>query len=73
MTVVRTIILTLTLYRPAMPFGNRNIYFTGSFQFSIATIKKKYRSSGNLKIDNLGILQSSNLRILAEKILPISL
>jgi len=30
----------LTHYRPAMPFGNRNKYFRGSFQFSIVTIKK---------------------------------
>ena len=27
--------LELTQYRPAMPFGNRKIYFRGSFQFSI--------------------------------------
>ena len=32
--------LKLTLYRPAMPFGNRKIYFRGSFQFSIVTIQK---------------------------------
>jgi len=25
---------------PEMPFGNRKIYFGGSFQFSIVTIKK---------------------------------
>jgi len=30
----------LTHYRPAMPFGNRNNYFIGLFQFSIVTIKK---------------------------------
>ena len=28
----------LTHYRPAIPFGNRYIYFIGSFQFSIVTI-----------------------------------
>ena len=33
--------LCLALYRPAMPFGNRKIYFRGSFQFSIFTIFKK--------------------------------
>ena len=27
-----------THYRPALPFGNRKIYFRGSFQFSIVTI-----------------------------------
>jgi len=31
---------TLTHFRPAMPFGNRKIYFKGSFQFSIVTIEK---------------------------------
>jgi len=30
--------LVLTHYRPAMPFGNRNMNFRGSFQFSIVTI-----------------------------------
>jgi len=30
----------LTHYRPTMPFGNREFYFIGSFQFSIVTIKK---------------------------------
>ena len=28
----------LTHYRPAMPFGNRKIYFRGSFKFSIVII-----------------------------------
>jgi len=28
----------LTHYRPAMPFGNRKIYYRGSFQFRIVTI-----------------------------------
>jgi len=28
----------LTHYRPAMPFGNKKKYFTGSFQFSIGTV-----------------------------------
>jgi len=32
--------LTLTLYRPAMPLGNRKKYFLGSFQFSIVSIHK---------------------------------
>jgi len=30
----------LTHYRPAMPFGNRKLYFRGSFQFTIVTIQK---------------------------------
>jgi len=29
---------TVTHYRPTMPFGNREIYFKGSFQFSIVEI-----------------------------------
>jgi len=33
---------------------------------------KKYQPSGILKFNNLGIFQSLKLRILAEKILPIS-
>jgi len=32
-----TAILRLTHYRPAMPFGNRKIYFRLSFQFNIVT------------------------------------
>jgi len=34
---------------------------------------KKYRPSGNLKFNNLGIFQSLKFRISMEKILPISL
>jgi len=30
----------LTHYRPAMPFGPREIYFRGSFKFSIVTIQR---------------------------------
>jgi len=56
-----------------MPFGNRKIYFRGSFQFSIVKIKKKYQLSGNLKFKNFGIFQSLKFRILIEKIFPISL
>jgi len=56
----------LTHYRPAMAFGNRKIYFTGFFQFSI-------HRSGNLKFNYLGIFESLKLRILMETILPISL
>jgi len=44
------------------------------FSVSIVTIQnKKYHPSGNLKFINLGIFQSLKLRILTEKILPISL
>jgi len=57
----------LTLYCPAMPFGNRKKYFWGSFQFSIVSIWKKYHPSGNLKFYNLGILKSLKLRILVKK------
>jgi len=57
-------------YRPAMSFGNRNMYFRGSFQFTIVTVKK---ISPHLKFNILGICQSLKLRILAEKNLPVSL
>jgi len=43
----------LTLYRPAMPFGNRKFYFRGSFQFIIVTIQK-----------NINPLETWNLIIL---------
>jgi len=60
-----------------MPFGKRQKYFKGSFQFSIVTILlsqfKKYQPSGKLKFSNFGIFQSLKLRILMEKILLISL
>jgi len=65
--------MILTLYHPAMSFGNRKIYFRGSFEFSIVRKIKKYHFSGNLKLNNLGIFQSLKLRILKEKILLISL
>jgi len=56
-----------------MPFGNRKIYFRGSFQFSIVQIKKKYHHPGNMEFNYLGIFQSLKLRISIEKILLISL
>ena len=62
----------LTHYRPAMPFGNRNIYFRGSFHSRIVSIKKKH-PSGNLKFNNLDIFQSLKLHYLTRKILQISL
>jgi len=52
-----------------MPFGSRNIYFRGSFQFSIV---KKYHPSGNLKFNYSGIFQSLKLHISMEKIFSIS-
>jgi len=56
-----------------MPFGNREKYFTGSFQFSFSSHFKKYHPSGNLKFDYLRICQSLKLRISMEKFLLISL
>jgi len=50
-----------------MPFGNIKIYFRGSFEFSIVRILKKYHPSGHLNFNNVGIFQSSKLRILMEK------
>jgi len=40
---------------------------------SVLSQFKKYYPSGNMKFNNLGIFQSFKLRILIEKILPISL
>jgi len=48
-----------------MQFGNKEIYFRGSFQFNAVTTK--YHPTGNLKFDYLGIFQSLKLRILMEK------
>jgi len=56
-----------------MPFGNRKNYFRGSFEFKIVRIKEKYHPSGNMKFNNLGIFQSSKLRMFMEKILSMSL
>ena len=57
-----------------MPFGKRKKYFIGSFRSVLLQyIYIKYHPSGNLKINNLGIFQTFELRILVEKILPISL
>jgi len=54
-----------------MLFGNRNIYFRESFQFSIVTIKK-YHLSGNPKSDYLGVFQTLKLLILLRKILSVT-
>jgi len=40
---------------------------------SVLSQFKKYHPSGNLIFHNLGVFQSLKLRILTEKILPISL
>jgi len=54
-----------THYRPAMPIGNRKICFRGLSL--VLSQLKKYRTSGNLKFNNLGIFQSLTFRILLEK------
>jgi len=55
-----------------MPFENRKKNSEDLFS-SILTQYKKYHPSGNLKLNNLGLFQSLKLRVLLEKILPISL
>ena len=55
-----------------MPFGNRNIYFREDLFSSVLSQFKIYHPSGKLLFNNLGIFQSLKLRILTEKILPIS-
>jgi len=67
-----SLLYQLTHYRPAIPLGNGKKYFRGSFQISIWSQFKEYHPSGNQKFNNLGIFQSLKLRILMEKILPIS-
>ena len=58
-------LIVLTHYRPAMPFGNSKLIFEDRFS-SVLSQLKKYHSSGNLKFNNLGIFQSLKLRILLE-------
>jgi len=69
---VRIELTILTLYRPAVPFGNRKNILEDIFS-SVLSQFKKYYPFGNLKFDNLRIFQSLRLRILMKKILPISL
>jgi len=59
--------LTLTLYHPAMPFGNRKKNILEDLFSSVLSQFKKYPPSGNLKFNHLGIFQSLKLRILMEK------
>jgi len=63
----------LTHQPPAMPFGNRKKNTLEDLFRSVLSQFKKYRPSGNLKFNYLGIFQSSKLRILMGKILTISL
>ena len=62
----------LTLYRPAMPFGNRKKDFW-DLSCSVLSQLKKYPPSWNLKFSNLRILKGLKLRILVKKIVPVSL
>jgi len=55
-----------------MRFGNRKIYFRGTFRRVLSQLKK-YHCPGNPKFNYLGISQGLKLRILMEKILSISL
>jgi len=61
--------MRLTLYRPAMPFGNRKKNILEDLFSSVLSQFKKYHPSGNLKFYNLGIIKSLKLRILVKKIL----
>jgi len=53
-------------YHPAIPFGNRKIYFRGPSS-SVFSQYKKYHPPGNLKFNYFGIFQSLKLRISKEK------
>jgi len=59
----------LTHYRPALPFGNK----IEDLSSSVLSQLKKYHPSKNVKLNNLGIFRSLELRILVEKKLQISL
>ena len=65
--------VTLTHYRPAMPFGNRKKMFQKIILVKYCYNSKKYHPPGNLKFNYLGIFQSLKLRISKERILSISL
>jgi len=60
------VMLALTHYRPAMPFGNRK-NTSEDLLISVLSQLKKNHSSGNLKFNYLGIFQSLKLHILMEK------
>jgi len=65
----------LTHYRPAQRcrFEIEKNISENLFSSLLSQFKKKYHSSGNLKLKNLGIFQCLKFRILMEKILPKSL
>jgi len=56
-----------------MPFGNRKKNILENLFSSVLSQLKKYHPSGNVKFNNSSIFQNVKLRILMEKILPISL
>jgi len=56
-----------------MPFGNGKKNILEDLFSSVFSQFQKYRPSGHLKFNNLGIFQSFKFCILMEKILPISL
>jgi len=60
-------IMRLTNYRPAMPFGNRSKKKVGDLFRSALSQFKKYPPSGNLKFNNFGIFQTLKFRISMEK------
>jgi len=56
-----------------MPFGNIKIILEDLFSSVLLSKFKKYHPSVTLKFNYLDIFRSLKLRILMEKILPISL
>jgi len=59
--------LSLTHFRPAMPFGNRKKNIFEDFSSSVLSQFKECHPSRRLKFNNLGIFQSLKLRILVGK------
>ena len=62
------LIVRLTHYHPAMPFGNKKKVFYRIFSAQYRHNLKKYYPSENQKFYHLGIFKSLKLRIGMEKI-----
>ena len=58
--------LSVTHYRPAMPFGNRK-FILEDILGSVLSQFKKYQPPGNFEFNNLGNFRSLKFRILMEK------
>jgi len=64
--------VSLTLYRPAMPYSNRKNILEDLFSSQLSKFKK-YRPSGKLKFNNFGHFPKLEIALFNGKILRISL